>query len=125
MSTLGLPTVGTVGKSTLLWGEGGDFGKRLSVVLLLGTGKRSQHSLFGSRDVTDVNYCPQVLGINNAHHAPETLAVCKDASAIKQEIAACQGVNQVTNDHNPAQILPSLKLKTKHKPEQLKSSQEL
>lgn len=63
-------------------------------MLPLGAGKRSRHGLFGSRDVTNLNYCPQLLGIHNAHHAPEMLAVCKEASAIKQENTAIQGLTK-------------------------------
>lgn len=49
------------------------------------------------------------MGINNVHHASETLAVCKEVFTIKQEIA----VNQVTNDHNTSEILPFLGKKKK------------
>lgn len=45
--------------------------KRLSAVLSLGTEKTAQHVLFVSRDITHVNYCSQLWGRNNAHHAPE------------------------------------------------------
>lgn len=75
-------------------------------MLPLDPGKRHQHVLFVSRNVIDGNYCTQLLSINNAHHVPETLAVCKEASAIKQEIAACQQVDQVIKDRNSAEILP-------------------
>lgn len=66
---------------------------------------------------------PQLLGTSNAHQAPETFAVCMESSAIKQEIADCQQVNQVTNKHNPAPyILPFFGKteQTKEKPKQKK-----
>lgn len=92
--------------------------KRLSVVLSLGSGKTAQHILFVSRDTTHINYCSQPWGRNNAHHAPEIWAVCKDESAIKQEIAACQcdkwvtkWVKWVTNGHNHAEVIPFLEKK--------------
>lgn len=44
------------------------------------------------------------MGINNVHHTSETLAVCKEAFTIKQEIAA----NQVTNDCDTSEILSFL-----------------
>lgn len=79
-------------------------GKILCAVLTLGPGKRPWHALFISRGVTNGNYCPQLMGINNVHHASETLAVCKEAFTIKQEIA----VNQVTNDCDTSEILSFL-----------------
>jgi len=75
-------------------------------VLLFCPGKRPWHVLFISRDVTDGNYCPWLLDINNIHHASETIAVCQVAFAIIQEMAVC---NQVINDLNIREILPLLK----------------
>lgn len=83
--------------------------KILCAVLLFCPGKRPWHVLFISRDVTDGNYCPWLLDINNVHHATETIAACEVAFAIIQEMAVCQQVNQVINDLNIRETVSFLK----------------